>query len=334
MSRRSASGIPLILSVILVTLGSGCDQPQRESALTALDLRADLRMNQLQTKGTHNSYHIQPRPKTIPHWSYTHLPLDRQLDEQGVRQIELDINYNAETGGFDVFHVRLVDSKTTCKTLQACLKTAKGWSDVHPRHVPIMVMIEPKAELTALEGVDGFALLESSILEILPRGQIVTPDEVRGDAPTLLDAVRTRGWPRLDEVRGRFVFMLLASNAERQAYTDGEQDPTGRLLFVDGDVGKPYAVLITIDDPRKRDEIHAAVRLGLIVRTRADTDSEEALNNDFSRLEAALTSGAHYISTDYPAKVPTSDYVVEIPDGPVRCNPISAHYLCRSSWFD
>ena len=43
-----------------------------------------LRMNHLQGLGTHNSYHLQPDVDILP-WRYSHLPLDEQLGEQGVR---------------------------------------------------------------------------------------------------------------------------------------------------------------------------------------------------------------------------------------------------------
>ena len=72
---------------------------------------------------------------------------------------------------------------------------------------------------------------------------------------------------------------------------------------------------------------------GYIVRTRADSGGEEADNNDTTRLIAALTSGAHSISTDYPAKVDGIDYWVEIPEGnPSRCNPVSAPPSCTSAF--
>ena len=54
-------------------------------------------------------------------------------------------------------------------------------------------------------------------------------------------------------------------------------------------------------------------------------------NNDTSRLDAAISVGAHSISTDYPSKVEGIDYWVDIPDGnPVACNPISAPIDCTS----
>ncbi|MDG1547511.1 MAG: hypothetical protein P8Q56_02085, partial [Candidatus Thalassarchaeaceae archaeon] len=53
--------------------------------------------------------------------------------------------------------------------------------------------------------------------------------------------------------------------------------------------------------------------------------------NNKTRLNAALSVGAHSISTDYPAKVEGIDYWVDIPEGnPVACNPISAPIDCTS----
>ncbi len=49
------------------------------------------------------------------------------------------------------------------------------------------------------------------------------------------------------------------------------------------------------------------------------------------RLDQALLSGAHFVSTDVPWPVEWTSYVVEIPDGtPSRCNPRSAPVECSS----
>ena len=51
-------------------------------------------------------------------------------------------------------------------------------------------------------------------------------------------------------------------------------------------------------------------------------------------LEAALASGAHVISTDFPAVGMSarygSEYGARIPDGPARCNPVNARPNCDS----
>lgn len=71
----------------------------------------DLRLNQLQMIGTHNSYHIAPHPVTMEQIAarssdlaqsldYTHRPLALQLNDLGVRQIELDIFADPEGGHY------------------------------------------------------------------------------------------------------------------------------------------------------------------------------------------------------------------------------------------
>jgi hypothetical protein len=57
----------------------------------------------------------------------------------------------------------------------------------------------------------------------------------------------------------------------------------------------------------------------------------QARTGDVTQRDAALASGAQFVSTDYP--VPDADfgtgYLVEIPGGmPARCNPISAPADC------
>jgi hypothetical protein len=54
-----------------------------------------------------------------------------------------------------------------------------------------------------------------------------------------------------------------------------------------------------------------------------------------SLLDAALRSGAHVVSTDFPEVGMSarydSDFVARLPEGgPVRCNPVNAHKNCRT----
>ena len=64
---------------------------------------------------------------------------------------------------------------------------------------------------------------------------------------------------------------------------------------------------------------------GYLVRTRADADTKESRFNDTRRREAALASGAQYVSTDYLWPDPRfpGGYQVRLPGGVVaRCNPV------------
>src|SRR5215213_8070474 len=75
-------------------------------------LRADdLRLNQIQVIGSHNSYHVAPAPAVmdliaVTGWQraesldYTHRPLPEQFDKLGVRQIELDVYADPKGGLF------------------------------------------------------------------------------------------------------------------------------------------------------------------------------------------------------------------------------------------
>jgi hypothetical protein len=101
-------------------------------------------------------------------------------------------------------------------------------------------------------------------------------------------------------------------------------------MFTLSDEISDEAAIFSLSDPLgSGDEITRLVNEGYIVRTRADSGGEEADNNDTTRRDAALSAGAHSISTDYPAQVDGLEYWVEIPEGtPSRCNPISSPDWC------
>ena len=66
-------------------------------------------MNEVQVLGTHNSYHVQPRPPLLAfflaassifgEWEYTHPPLDVQLETEGIRQVEIDVSTPTRRAG-------------------------------------------------------------------------------------------------------------------------------------------------------------------------------------------------------------------------------------------
>jgi Phosphoinositide phospholipase C, Ca2+-dependent len=176
MAWRDASAFA-ILCVVL----SGCRlSPRAEvaadcSAITAANIDACVRLNEIQVLGTHNSYHIAPVPPVLTllgararDIEYTHRPIMEQLSQLGIRQFELDVFADPEGGryaepaafrmvkgleppthdlrapGFKVLHTQDLDFRTTCVTLVVCLTTIRDWSRAHPSHVPILVMIEAK----------------------------------------------------------------------------------------------------------------------------------------------------------------------------------------------
>jgi hypothetical protein len=93
-----------------------------------------------------------------------------------------------------------VDFQSTCFTFKECLTVIKTWSDAHPNHLPIAVLVEAKDDstpdilgvgfVTAVPlGPAQFDALDAEIRSILPPEKLITPDDVRLDYPTLEDAV-------------------------------------------------------------------------------------------------------------------------------------------------
>src|SRR6266542_912832 len=265
-------------------------------------------------------------------------PLDVQLDQEGVRSVELDLHYllddDQKGHHFEVYHVVLADQGTTCQQLTDCLQVIKKWSDAYPGHLPIYIQMEPKEgfdKATPLEQI--FGDLEAAIERVFPRRRILTPDELRGTAATLPAALAAAGgWPTLDKLRGRVMFGFDNRTEIRAAYTHGLQDLSGRLVFVDSDPGDPFAALTIQNDPVVNAvQIEAALGAHMLVRTRADSDGDQARADDRTLLEAALGIGAHFVSTDFPAPVDGLVYYFEIPDGtPARCNPRTAPAECTA----
>ncbi len=336
----------------------------------------DLRLNQVQVIGTHNSYHVAPAPEVMnliaatgkdraAGLDYTHRPLAEQFTKLGIRQIELDVYADPKGGlfaepaartmlkeqgrdagpdpnpkgvlakpGFKVLHVPDVDYRSTVPTFAGALKQVRDWSKANPRHVPIMVMIELKADAIPLlptKPVPFDAKLldavDAEIRAAFKPGEFISPDDVRGDADTLPEAIRKRGWPKLDDARGKVLFALDNDGALAGQYVEGHRALKGRAMFVTtNDPDHPAAGWFKVNDPVKDfATIQRLVKAGFLVRTRADADTVEARKNDPTRRDKALASGAQYVSTDYPEpRKEWSDYSVRLPGAIVaRANPVN-----------
>lgn len=296
-----------------------------------------LRLNHIQARATHNSYHVQPASPVADSHRYTHAPLDEQLSVQGVRGLELDLHFRSTDAfeGFEVFHLPNLDDQTTCQRFQDCLEILKTWSDENPWHLPLMVWLEPKDEdldsidATLLPFADRYDALTLEILEVWPRSRILTPDDVRGEHADLPTALAADGWPTLGEVRNKIIFSLLDSSAHRDAYVGDTPNLAGKLLFVDAsEPGDAYAALFKDASP---EDGLALVEAGFIVTTNvagADTSDADAQ----AELDATLPSGIHFLADDNPAPVEGRAYFLDIPGGqPARCNPVTAPAQCTAA---
>lgn len=178
------------LSTIYPAFAEDCQSMKNLEGI-CVDYNSNLKMNQLQAVGSHNSYKLfipEPElelihaynPRSAITLDYNHLPLRQQLN-MGLRQIELDIVYDPDGGrfadpllpkqtakladavafdnselhapGFKVLHSQDIDVRSNCMTWISCLQEIKSWSQANPDHVPILIMFNAKEGGSAYPGV-------------------------------------------------------------------------------------------------------------------------------------------------------------------------------------
>ncbi|WP_404710506.1 Ca2+-dependent phosphoinositide-specific phospholipase C [Sphingomonas sp. MMS24-J13] len=336
-----------------------------------------LKLNDLLTVGTHNSYKAAipgavlalvraGDPDHADEIDYRHRPLSEQLDA-GARQLEIDIYNDPEGGrfldpvglrvagvaldparraalaepGFKVMHIQDVDVLSSCITLRACLGIVRRWLLAHPDHAPIMLMFNAKTDNSPVPGgttalpfdAAAFDALDREVRAVFPPQELITPDDVQGTWPTLREAVLHDAWPTLGQARGKILFALDEGPDKVALYRGKRRSLEGRVFFVNTDEASPAAAYLTLNDPiAEGDRIRKAVAAGFIVRTRADAGTIEARQNDTRRRDAALASGAQFVSTDYLWPEPRLDnaYRVRLPGGAAAvCNPVRTAGRCK-----
>lgn len=305
-------------------------------------------------------YSHLPLTEQLDTYGIRQLELDVFADPDGglwsSRQALPVINLPAESGipeldqpGFKVLHTQDFDFETTCLTLVACLTEAKVWSDANPNHLPVMILIEFKdetvAEAAAGAGVDISAIpipftdpvpttpaildsLDTEIRSVFPDDELITPDDLRGNHATLDEAVKADEWPLLSESRGKFMFTLDNGGAVRDLYRSPSPVLAGRVMFTSSEPGDPDGAFVKINEPIGNvDRINEVVAAGYIVRTRTDEPTADARTGSTVRRDAALSTGAQFLSTDYYVENPDfgTGYVVTIDS---QCNPITAADVC------
>jgi hypothetical protein len=289
---------------------------------------------------------------------YAHPPLKTQLD-QGARQLEIDIVYDPQPGhfasplgfrtagkaavpydfaplkqpGLKVLHEPSVDYRSVCPLFKGCLADIRAWSKAHPDHVPILVILNLKEGGLKLPGAviapqfdaKAMDLIDAEVRSVFPEAALITPDQVQGKYPTLREAVAAGAWPKLKQARGRVMIALDCPPGQVARYREDRKALEGRVAFVNIDPASPAAGYITLNEvPALSDRIAAAVKAGIIVRTRADADTREARLNDTARQVAAFASGAQYVSTDYMTPdTRLSTYTASLPGGGrARLSPV------------
>ncbi|MFV0318680.1 MAG: Ca2+-dependent phosphoinositide-specific phospholipase C [Microthrixaceae bacterium] len=239
----------------------------------------DLRLNEIQVIGSHNSYHLAAVPEIagalqslVPSlWdtiSYEHRPLPEQLEDYGIRQFELDVFADPEGGeystpaaleivgaqqatidglgepGFKVAHIEDIDFNTTCLTFVGCLEEIQSWSEANENHVPIVIMVETKGD-DLRSGDSNFGIDVDSLGVEFARPPEMTPelfDDLEAEVISVFDA---SDLITPDDVRGDSESLADAVRTEGWP-TIGES--RGKVMFALVDTG-PTRDMYVEDSP-------------------------------------------------------------------------------------
>ncbi|MGI8636144.1 MAG: phosphatidylinositol-specific phospholipase C1-like protein [Segetibacter sp.] len=335
----------------------------------------NLRLNEIQVIGSHNSYKQSIDPALFKFLSktdsaslskidYSHISLTRQLDA-GLLNLEIDVYADPKGGkyshpkgldmvkeqppfdpegvmkdpGFKVFHIPDIDYRSSCLTFKECLEELKAWSEKHPDHYPVFITMNAKDEGLKKEWATvpqkftsaTFDSLDHEITTYLGKENLITPEMVKGKYATLRSAVLHHNWPLIKNVKGKFLFVLDETGDKTTTYTKGHPSLQGRILFTNSKPDAPEAAIMIMNNSKK-DSIQSMVKKGYIVRTRADSDTKEARNNDRSSFEAACKSGAQIITTDYYQKSTHfySNYIISFEGNKyIRVDPVFNHSIMK-----
>lgn len=188
------------------------------------------RLDEVRTLATHNSYARDE-------------PLFDQLFYHRARGLELDL-HTAGDHVFDVYHIAVVDSKTSCKSFRDCLRVIRAFHDAVPEHEIITAFLDMADDWDATHKPDD---IDQAVNEEL--GNLVfTPAELLATckgAKTLRDSVSgSCGWPRLDALRGRVMLGMTAKDGGKLCTGGG----TLRTYASPSAVARPVFLVPEISD--------------------------------------------------------------------------------------
>lgn len=296
------------------------------------ELDAGLKFNELRYTATHNSYQTESVdvlkqiygklseltfglvPVTMA--DFVSPTLTDQLNS-GIYSFEIDIEVFDRDGdiSFTCMHSPCLEMTTSCYDFALGMKEIAMWSDNNPGHLPITVIIEPKAFFIPMENMKALNLYYAKELDKTLRttlgDRLFTPDDMLRGYESFGEMRRADDWCEAEDMLGK-VLILLHDCGTTQGYID--LDPTLRTqamfpMLRANDIDRDCASFLLINKPEGEfDDIQKALENKFVVRTRVD----EFTNISEKRREKAFESGAQILSTDYPVKqgLSAEDYVV------------------------
>lgn len=302
------------------------------------ELEAGIKFNEMSFLGTHNSYQTAATDETKNLYGYLsdltfgiyddaaiefeNETLTQQLN-CGIRSFELDIETFNRDGdiSFTCMHSPYFEMSTSCYDFSLMLKEIAMWSDNNPDHLPITIIIEPKAAFIPLEDMKYFNFdyalaLDETLREGLGE-KLFTPADMLRDYESFGKMRAADDWCKVKDMLGKVVVLLHECSVTEKYIAVDESIKTQAMfpMLREKDIDRDCASFILCNNPEKLLKIKEEVigEKKLMVRTRADQFAQITEK----KREDALASGAHIISTDYPLRTDSEpgDYVVVFGNG-------------------
>ncbi len=287
-----------------------------------------VKLNEIRTLHTHNSYK-RALPESLYQLSakvfgpdrfkgsmYEHDTPVKQL-ENGVRGLEFDIR--RQLNGFKIFHQPAPDNLSNSPSWEMTLEELRLWSDANPNHVPVTILVEIKKDNPYWNpfyrnmNEDCFRELDNTIKTIMDN-KAITAAQLMGNYPTLGAMVASNAWPALNDLKGKFIFLLHPDTAYTELYINMDKSLKTQMfvpMISNSDVTHyyEYAAFVLSNEPYDS-RIKNLVNSHYIVRTMMD--SGQWYNP--ARKAAALESGAQMLTTDLEQGVilPRTDYIATL----------------------
>src|SRR5215213_75042 len=250
----------------------------------------DIRYNQVRQKASHNSY--QRDEGLYDQFLYWRL-----------RSMEVDIHNGktgrqALTGNWYVYHTNIVEPGTTVDKLSDVMTVLQGLQLAVPEHEVATIVIDLKDDFDSTHTIEN---LDNMILSSLGAERVFTPGDLSPGSNDLQSSV-AGGWPRLEDLRGKFIFILTgggvgSSTDKLNVYVDNGNTANQRAAFIAPEISgstditaKDYVVFFNL-------QMSQASSLGPTVFTSGFVSRVFSANSEDDWTKA-VNGQIHLIATD------------------------------------
>jgi hypothetical protein len=287
-----AGSLPLIVVAVLCFYRASCaaDAPLLAGSLF------EIRYDKVRQKSSHNAFERKES-------------LRAQLETHSIRSLEIDIHhtkslFQAPLGDWFVYHSMfeffgvLFSLASQCTLFSNCLTEISQFHATHDRHEVITVWID------VFDRVDPNQFA-AAILKIFPSRDLWTPQDLLDScvgATTLRDAIKTCGWPTLEQLRGKLIFVLTGNKVNDSVnflheYAQSRGDTRTPIAFVAPEIehseeidSAPYAIFFNMSAN------HSSQALKLFQQGLVSRVFDVNTPGDWT---SACQSHAHHLATDH-----------------------------------